>query len=114
MRPDSPFRRRLRDRPDQRLTTGKIERSHRSFRADFHRSAAPFANLKTAQRVIDEWVDDCNTNRPHQALKMATSAQRSAPARRACSRRRRQACATSAPAISGSAAGGVNSLVCVS
>jgi transposase InsO family protein len=62
--------------PRSPTTTGKIERFHRSLRAEFLASAAPFANLKSAQRALDEWVDDYNTNRPHQALKMATPAQR--------------------------------------
>lgn len=57
-------------------TTGKIERFHRSLRAEFLSNAAPFANLKTAQRALDEWVDDYNTARPHQSLKMATPAER--------------------------------------
>ncbi|OMC15918.1 IS481 family transposase [Mycobacterium colombiense] len=62
--------------PRSPTTTGKIERFHRSLRAEFLSSAAPFTNLKTAQRALDEWVDDYNTTRPHQALKMATPAQR--------------------------------------
>jgi transposase InsO family protein len=66
--------------PRSPTTTGKIERFHRSLRAEFLSNAAPFANLKTAQRALDEWVDDYNTNRPHQSLKMATPAQRFAAA----------------------------------
>lgn len=62
--------------PRSPTTTGKIERFHRSLRAEFLSGAAPFTNLKTAQRALDEWVGDYNTNRPHQALKMATPAQR--------------------------------------
>lgn len=70
--------------PRSLTTTGKIERFHRSLRAEFLSSAAPFTNLKTAQQALDEWVEDYNTARPHQALKMATPAQRfgaGAPAR---------------------------------
>ncbi|WP_033729579.1 IS481 family transposase [Mycobacterium avium] len=70
--------------PRSPTTTGKIERFHRSLRAEFLSSAAPFTNLKTAQQALDEWVEDYNTTRPHQALKMATPAQRfgaGAPAR---------------------------------
>jgi transposase InsO family protein len=62
--------------PRSPTTTGKIERFHRSLRAEFLSSAAPFANLTAAQRALDEWVDDYNTNRPHQSLKMTTPAQR--------------------------------------
>jgi transposase InsO family protein len=62
--------------PRSPTTTGKIERFHRSLRAEFLSNAAPFANLKAAQHALDEWVVDYNTNRPHQALKMHTPAQR--------------------------------------
>ncbi|BBY25635.1 hypothetical protein MSTO_58400 [Mycobacterium stomatepiae] len=62
--------------PRSPTTTGKIERFHRSLRAEFLSGAAPFTNLNTAQRALDEWVGDYNTNRPHQALKMATPVQR--------------------------------------
>ncbi|OCB33642.1 transposase [Mycobacterium malmoense] len=62
--------------PRSPTTTGKIERFHRSLRAEFLSNTAPFANLKTAQRALDEWVEDYNTARPHQSLKMATPAER--------------------------------------
>ena len=35
-----------------------------------------FANLATAQAELDEWVEEYNTRRPHQALDMATPASR--------------------------------------
>jgi transposase InsO family protein len=62
--------------PRSPTTTGKIERFHRSLRSEFLSDATPFANLTTAQQALDEWVDDYNTNRPHQSLKMATPADR--------------------------------------
>lgn len=62
--------------PRSPTTTGKIERFHRSLRAEFLATAAPFANLKTAQAALDAWVCEYNTVRPHQSLKMATPAQR--------------------------------------
>jgi transposase InsO family protein len=62
--------------PRSPTTTGKIERFHRSLRTEFLSNQAPFTNLKTAQQALDEWVNDYNTNRPHQSLKMATPAQR--------------------------------------
>lgn len=62
--------------PRSPTTTGKIERFHRSLRAEFLSGAAPFTNLKVAQQALDEWVEDYNTTRPHQALKMATPAHR--------------------------------------
>ncbi|SKO38378.1 integrase catalytic subunit [Mycobacteroides abscessus subsp. bolletii] len=62
--------------PRSPTTTGKIERFHRSLRAEFLSTAAPFRDLKTAQQALDVWVCDYNINRPHQSLKMATPAQR--------------------------------------
>ncbi len=62
--------------PRSPTTTGKIERFHRSLRAEFLSTAAPFPTLKAAQQALDEWVADYNTARPHQSLKMATPAQR--------------------------------------
>jgi transposase InsO family protein len=62
--------------PRSPTTTGKIERFHRSLRAEFLSSGAAFTNLKVAQQALDEWVDDYNTTRPHQSLKMATPAER--------------------------------------
>lgn len=68
--------------PRSPTTTGKIERFHRSLRAEFLSTAVPFPNLNAAQ-ALDAWVLEYNTTRPHQSLKMATPAQRftaSAPA----------------------------------
>lgn len=62
--------------PRSPTTTGKIERFHRSLRAEFLADAAPFASVKAAQQALDHWVSDYNTHRPHQALKMVTPAQR--------------------------------------
>src|SRR5690349_15028775 len=50
--------------PRSPTTTGKIERFHRSLRAEFLSGAAPFTNLKVAQQALDEWVEDYNTTRP--------------------------------------------------
>jgi transposase InsO family protein len=69
--------------PRSPTTTGKIERFHRSLRAEFLSTAAPFPTLTAAQRALDAWVLEYNTTRPHQSLKMATPASRftaSAPA----------------------------------
>jgi transposase InsO family protein len=62
--------------PRSPTTTGKIERFHRSLRAEFLSNRAPFTTLKTAQQALDEWAHDYNTNRPHQSLHMDTPAQR--------------------------------------
>jgi hypothetical protein len=66
--------------PRSPTTTGKIERFHRSMRAEFLSNKPAFANLKAAQQALDEWVDDYNNARPHQSLNMATPAQRFTPA----------------------------------
>jgi hypothetical protein len=56
-------------------TTGKIERFHQSLRREFL-DGRVFASLEEAQVEIDAWVSDYNTLRPHQALEMATPAER--------------------------------------
>jgi transposase InsO family protein len=65
----------LHTQPRSPTTTGKIERFHRAIRTEF-RTDRVFANLADAQAELDEWVADYNTRRPHQALDMATPAQR--------------------------------------
>jgi len=65
--------------PRSPTTTCKIERFHRSMRAEFLSNRAAFVNLQAAQRALDEWVDYYNTTRPHQSLDMATPAQRFSP-----------------------------------
>jgi transposase InsO family protein len=61
--------------PRSPTTTGKIERFHRAIRTEF-RTDRVFTSLAAAQAELDEWVEDYNTRRPHQALDMATPAQR--------------------------------------
>lgn len=56
-------------------TTGKIERFHQSLRREFL-DGRVFASAEQAQAELDAWVKDYNTNRPHQALEMATPAER--------------------------------------
>jgi transposase InsO family protein len=56
-------------------TTGKIERFHQSLRREFL-DGRTFASLEAAQAELDGWVHDYNTNRPHQAIDMATPAER--------------------------------------
>ena len=67
--------RHLLTQPRSPTTTGKIERFHRAIRTEF-RTDRIFTSLSAAQRELDEWVEDYNTRRPHQALDMATPAQR--------------------------------------
>src|SRR5918996_657824 len=56
-------------------TTGKIERFHQSLRKEFLADRT-FASIEQAQAALDGWVADYNTARPHQALEMATPADR--------------------------------------
>jgi transposase InsO family protein len=56
-------------------TTGKIERFHQSLRREFLADRT-FPSLQAAQAELDRWVVDYNTTRPHQALEMATPAER--------------------------------------
>lgn len=70
--------------PRSPTTTGKIERFHRTLRAEF-RTDRVFADLATAQAELDAWVIEYNTRRPHSALGMAPPierfSRRSEPAR---------------------------------
>jgi hypothetical protein len=61
--------------PRSPTTTGKIERFHRALRVEFN-TRQVFTSLRTAQGALDEWVNYYNTDRPHQALQMATPASR--------------------------------------
>jgi transposase InsO family protein len=56
-------------------TTGKIERFHQSLRREFLADRT-FASFPAAQEALDAWVVEYNTTRPHQALDMATPAER--------------------------------------
>jgi transposase InsO family protein len=57
--------------PRSPTTTGKIERFHRTMRAEFD-TRRTFTSLRMAQQALDEWVGYYNTTRPHQALEDAT------------------------------------------
>jgi transposase InsO family protein len=61
--------------PRSPTTTGKIERFHQSVRREFLADRS-FQTLDQAQVELDAWVADYNTARPHQALDMATPAER--------------------------------------
>jgi transposase InsO family protein len=56
-------------------TTGKIERFHQSLRREFLADRT-FPSIEAAQAALDAWVTEYNTTRPHQALEMATPAER--------------------------------------
>jgi hypothetical protein len=66
--------------PRHPTTTGKVERFHKTLRTELLASLPPFPSLEVAQQVIDAWVGDYNARRPHQALGMATPAERFRPA----------------------------------
>lgn len=70
-------------RPASPTTTGKVERFHQTLRRELLDDADPFTDLAAAQAAVDAWVSEYNTTRPHQALDMATPADRFAPASRA-------------------------------
>jgi transposase InsO family protein len=57
-------------------TTGKVERFHKTLRGELLASLPPFPSLEVAQKVIDDWVNDYNTCRPHQGIGMASPAAR--------------------------------------
>jgi transposase InsO family protein len=61
--------------PRSPTTTGKIERFHQSLRKEFLLDRV-FPSQEAAQAELDAWVADYNTQRPHQALEMATPADR--------------------------------------
>jgi transposase InsO family protein len=60
-------------------TTGKIERFHKTLRAELL-TGRRFDSLHHAQQVLDAWVADYNLRRPHQAIAMVVPAQRFQPA----------------------------------
>jgi transposase InsO family protein len=65
--------------PRSPTTTGKIERFHQTLQTELLATLPPFPSLEVAQQVIDDWVCDYNTRRPHQALAMRTPAERFHP-----------------------------------
>jgi len=56
-------------------TTGKIEPFHKTLRAELL-TGRRFNSLAQAQQVLDAWVADYNTHRPHQAIAMQVPAKR--------------------------------------
>lgn len=61
--------------PRSPTTTGKIERFHRSLRAEFL-TGRVFGSMIEAQAELDGWVAEYNHERPHQSLSMQTPAAR--------------------------------------
>lgn len=61
--------------PRSPTTTGKIERFHRTLRAEF-RTDRVFESLAVAQAELDAWVGQYNHHRPHSAIGMVPPAER--------------------------------------
>ena len=60
--------RHLLTKPYSPTTTGKVERLHKTMRAEFFRAAdGQHATLGELQAALDAWVEDYNTARPHQS-----------------------------------------------
>jgi hypothetical protein len=66
-------------KPRSPTTTGKIERFHKTLRAELLDSVLPFESVEVAQDAIDGWVHAYNHQRPHQSLEMAVPASRFRP-----------------------------------
>jgi transposase InsO family protein len=59
--------------PYSPTTTGKVERFHRTLRAEWARpTEGTFTTIVEAQASLDAWVEHYNTERPHQSLDMAS------------------------------------------
>lgn len=61
-------------------TTGKVERWHRSIQDELLADEGPFADVEHARQAVEKWRREYNTQRPHQALHMATPAEVFRPA----------------------------------
>jgi transposase InsO family protein len=63
--------------PRSPTTMGKVERLHKTMRAEFFGDAdRVFATIGELQGALDRWVSQYNTERPHQSLGMCPPAQR--------------------------------------
>lgn len=72
----------LHGRPYHPQTQGKDERFNRTLQTELLRDQV-FADHAAAQRAFDPWRDVYNTERPHEALDLATPVQRYQPSPRA-------------------------------
>lgn len=61
--------------PRSPTTTGKIERFHGTLRRELL-TGVTFSTVAAAQRAIDEWIVEYNTDRPHQSIGRCTPAER--------------------------------------
>jgi transposase InsO family protein len=65
-------------RPYHPQTNGKLERFHRSLKAEVL-AGRHFSDLDQVQRAFDGWRDLYNCKRPHEALQLSTPVQRYTP-----------------------------------
>ncbi|HEX2118059.1 MAG TPA: IS481 family transposase, partial [Acidimicrobiales bacterium] len=61
--------------PRSPTTTGKVERFHKTLRAEFL-TGKVFASIEEAQAALDVWVTHYNAERPHQSLGMVAPIER--------------------------------------
>ncbi|MBE4742012.1 IS481 family transposase [Streptomyces caniscabiei] len=65
--------------PASPTTTGKVERFHQTLRRELLDDCGAFESIQEAQAALDEWVQEYNSDRPHQALDMHSPADRFTP-----------------------------------
>ncbi|WP_435229899.1 IS481 family transposase, partial [Streptomyces sp. Tue6028] len=65
--------------PASPTTTGKVERFHQTLRRELLDDCGAFESIGAAQAALDAWVEEYNSDRPHQALDMQCPADRFAP-----------------------------------
>lgn len=65
--------------PASPTTTGKVERFHQTLRRELLDDCGAFESIQAAQGALDAWVQEYNSDRPHQALDMQSPADRFAP-----------------------------------
>lgn len=65
--------------PASPTTTGKVERFHQTLRRELLDDCGAFESIEAAQTVLDAWVQEYNSMRPHQALDMQCPADRFTP-----------------------------------
>jgi transposase InsO family protein len=64
--------------PRSPTTTGKVERFHKTLRAELL-AGRVFSSLEEARATLDAWTCHYNAERPHQGIGMASPAERFAP-----------------------------------
>ncbi|MFE2102859.1 integrase core domain-containing protein, partial [Streptomyces sp. NPDC059468] len=65
--------------PASPTTTGKVERFHQTLRRELLDDCGAFESIEAAQAALDRWVEEYNSERPHQALDMQSPGDRFTP-----------------------------------